>query len=102
MIKKTLNPGEWLNDKVVNFIIGLMLQGEGTLREQNPDWESCFIFKSTFMSQLLNEGSPDNNGTYKYSNVIKYTYSQKNILIYLVTKKYLSPSTIKIFIGFWQ
>ena len=32
---KTLNPGEWLNDEVVNFIIRLMLQGETCLCEQN-------------------------------------------------------------------
>ena len=34
---KTLDPGEWLNDEVLDFIIGLMLQCEKSLCDQNPD-----------------------------------------------------------------
>ena len=43
---KILNPGEWLNDEVLDYIMGLMLQREKYLQDQNPDQESFFIFKN--------------------------------------------------------
>ena len=64
---KTLNPGVWLNDEVVNFMIGLMLQDEEESRPRNPKQKSYFIFTSQFMAQLLNRGSNGMDGEYTYA-----------------------------------
>ena len=95
---KTLNPGVWLNDKVVNFMIELMLQDEEALRWWNPDRESYFIFTSLFMAQLLNRGPIGTDGEYTYANVKGYTSFKKTLICLLLTK-YLSPSIIKTCIG---
>ena len=97
---KTLNPGTWLNDEVLDFLFGLILQSEKSLRKQNPTRKSFFIFKTSFMFNLLDGGMPDDCGMITFSKVKTYTCNKKEQLIYLISTKYLSPSTINIFIGF--
>ena len=75
---KTSNSGVWLNEDVVNFMIGLMLQDKETLRQQNPNQGSYFIFNSQFMAQLSNRELSGIDGMYTYANVAGYTYSKKN------------------------
>ena len=90
-----MNPGVWLNDEIVNFMIGLMLQDEEALRLQNPKQKSYFIFTSQFMAQLLNRGSNDMDGEYTYAKVKGYTNSQIFFLIYLSTTKFSSHQLSK-------
>ena len=69
---KTLNPGTWLNDEVLDFLFGLILQSEKSLRKQDPSRKSIFIFKTSFMLNLLGGGLPDDGGgRIIFSNVKK-------------------------------
>ena len=71
---KTLNPGIWLNDEVVDFMNGLLMQKfrDACLR-QEPDQGSYFIFPSQFMNRSLNKEGKVRNGMYTFDNVKRYT-----------------------------
>ncbi|KYR00153.1 sentrin/SUMO-specific protease [Tieghemostelium lacteum] len=64
---KTLNPGKWLNDEVINFYMELMKQRQA----ENPGkYLKCHFFNTFFYPMLCN-----NNGTYNYDRVKKWTNS---------------------------
>ena len=75
---KTLTPGIWLMDEVVDFINGLLnLKCTEACLLQDADQQSYFVFPSKFMAHLLNKGGDVGGGEYTFENVVRYTYSKK-------------------------
>ena len=98
---KTLTPGIWLMDEVMDFINGLLnLKCAEACLLQDPDQQSYFIFPSQFMNQLLNKFGEVGGGEYTFENVVRYNFTKKKTLIYLLSTKYLSPSIMRTPIGF--
>lgn len=66
-----LQPGEWLNDEVINAFHVLLDQRDGELCKLDPDRKRNHWFKTLFMTKLLNEGS--SNDKYEYKNVKRWS-----------------------------
>lgn len=60
-----LNPGEWLNDELVNAFFELLMQHEHK--------GGCHFFSSYFMTKLLSRDPTSTEDRYEYRNVRKWT-----------------------------
>ncbi len=66
---RTLSDGAWLNDEVVNQMMGLLQH------QANKSKKDYYFFSSFFFSKLngLNEKCKESQGVYNYSNVRRWT-----------------------------
>jgi Ulp1 family protease len=48
---QTLKPGAWLNDEVINFYFGMVME-----RAENESYPSCFAHQTIFYTTLENRG----------------------------------------------
>jgi hypothetical protein len=63
------NPGTWLNDEVVNFIMKMLQERDSMLCKANYSRVPSHYFGSFFINKLMDCG----DGTYNFGNVKRYS-----------------------------
>jgi sentrin-specific protease 1 len=66
-----LQPGEWLNDKTINYYFTMLCQRDSEFYDADPNRKRNYFSTSHFMYKLLNVGHPSKEGE-EYSNVKKW------------------------------
>lgn len=72
---RTLLPGQWLNDEVIHYFLVMLSKRDEEMCQQDPTRKRCHLFKSFFITKLLNEGNanPALDGKYEYRNVKRWS-----------------------------
>jgi hypothetical protein len=66
---KSLKPGVWVKDEVMNAFYYLLSQQDGELCEKDVGRKRNGYFNSFFFTKLLNEGHSNRSGEYEYQNI---------------------------------
>ena len=71
---RTLEPGQWIKDEVINYFLSLLaLRDQRLVRGDSSPGRRSHFFKSFFFTQLLNEGHKTLAGVYSYANVKRWS-----------------------------
>jgi Ulp1 family protease len=66
---KSLKPGIWVEDEVINAFFHLLSKRDGELCKNDVTRKRNGFFNSFFVTKLLNEGHTNHSGEYEYGNI---------------------------------
>jgi hypothetical protein len=66
---KSLKPGIWVEDEVINAFFHLLSKRDGELCKNDVTRKRNGFFNSFFVTKLLNEGHTNRSGEYEYGNI---------------------------------